>query len=301
MTEIGFVGLGKMGSLVARNLIREDHRLFFYDTNPSCLENFPRAGTVACTSLNDLVSKLQNPRRIFLCVPAGKVDEILDSIGVQLKRDDILIDLGNSFYQDTQRRSRELLKQGVYLIDVGMSGGVEGAKSGACLMIGGNKKQVESLTGFFDCISKDRFYHYFGESGAGHLVKGIHNFVEYGFLQSLAEGLESLSAISQKEGLPLKLEEVCSIWDRGSIVQSRINSDALKAFKRDPELSQVSGSVSGETLGEMKKLLEIAGTQGVQLYSCKAAIEARVKSQDKPTLSGRIINATRNIFGGHTR
>ena len=300
--KIGFVGVGKMGEGIARNLSRASFSVVAYDKVPSNLERVAKEGVTACSSVGELIGFLTVPRILFLCVPAGSgIDELLTEIGPQLVPGDTVIDLGNSFYKDSQRRASLLKKSGVFLVDVGMSGGIDGAREGACLMIGGNAQKVSELSPIFDAISKNQSYRYLGESGAGHLVKGYHNLVEYGYLQSLAEGLDSLDKISQQEGFGFSLKDVCAIWSRGSIVESRILTDAHKAFEKHSSLESFSGSLHGETLGEMKKLVEIAETAGVPLYCSKGAVSAREDSQIRPSQSARIINAIRSVFGGHLR
>lgn len=300
MRQIGFIGLGKMGSLVAANLRQAGFKLVMFDTDTAKLEIAEKTGAVFCTTLAGLTKKLLSPRIIFLCIPSGSTtDEVINSIRPQLTAGDTLIDLGNSYYKDTQRRYNELEELDINFIDVGMSGGIDGARNGACLMIGGDQENIRQLSSIFDSISKNSSYKYFGPSGAGHLVKGYHNLIEYGYLQALAEGLESLSEISKQEGWSINLEEVCRLWSQGSIIESRIVRDAVTAFSEHENFDKFSGHVRGETLGEMQHLVALAESHGVKLFASKAAIEARLQSKTHPTISGRIINAIRYVFGGH--
>ncbi|MBI4650510.1 NADP-dependent phosphogluconate dehydrogenase [Candidatus Desantisbacteria bacterium] len=299
--KLGFIGLGKMGAGIAERIIHSKLPIIVYDFKKENINKIVKKGACGSKSIEDVALKLADPKLIILCVPAGKtIDEIINQLSLYLSSGDTLIDLGNSFYKDTQRRSENLKKRGINFIDAGMSGGIDGARNGACLMIGGDKKEVSKLEYLFEILSFEGSYKYLGKSGAGHLVKGYHNLIEYGYLQSLAEGLESLSAISKKESINLSLEKVCDIWSKGSIIESRLVSDIKKAFEKDPSLEDISGSVYGQTLKEMQKLISIANKSKVKIYSCKAAVKARMDSQKKPTYSGKIINAARNIFGGHT-
>lgn len=301
MKYIGFIGLGKMGSKIAERIIDSGHSVFAFDSNEMNLNRAIKRGAYGCKSITEIAEKLPRNRVIMLCVPAGKIiDRIIEQLHSHLSAGDTLIDLGNSFYKDTQRRAKKLGKKGVDLIDVGVSGGVEGARDGACLMIGGNISKVSRLKNIFKAMSRNGAYRYLGKSGAGHLVKGLHNLIEYGYLQSLAEGLESLDKISKNEGMPMSLGEICELWSKGSIIESKIVLDANKALKRDRFLKKVNGVVYGQTLDEMKKLIRIAKKSGVRIYSCGAAVKARIESQRKPSCSGQIINAIRNVFGGHT-
>lgn len=300
LRKIGFIGLGRMGYHVAQRIVDSGRLLFGYDSKQENIDKAVKRGADGCSSIEEVAKKLSTPKVILLCVPAGKIiDAIIKQLSLYLSPGDILIDLGNSFYQDTQRRAKKLAQQGIHFIDVGMSGGIEGAKHGACLMIGGNKYIVSKLKPLFESISKNGSYKYFGKSGAGHLVKGFHNLIEYGYLQSLAEGLESLHQISKKEKMALNSAEICDIWSKGSIIESQLVLDAKKAFQKYHSLKKISGSIYGQTLEEMKKLIKLANHSGVNIYSCKAAIQARLDTQKKPTYSGKIINAIRTVFGEH--
>ncbi len=300
LKNIGFIGLGKMGSHIAQRIMESGQLIFVYDSKKEKITKMVRKGAYGCESIRELAGKLAKPKVILLSVPAGKViDEIIKQLDSYLSEGDTLIDLGNSFYKDSQRRAKKLGKRGIYFIDVGVSGGIDGAKHGACLMIGGNESKVSELDYLFKAMSRNGSYEYFGKSGSGHLVKGFHNLIEYGYVQSLAEGLESLHEISKKEGITLSLEKICDIWSKGSIIESKILLDAKKAFQKYHALNEIDGSVYGQTLEEMKKLITIAANSGVKVYSCKAAVKARTDSQKNPTYSGKIINAIRNVFGGH--
>lgn len=299
---IGIIGLGKMGSNISERIIESGHRVYGYDIDGKKISALQAGGGYACSSLQDLVKKLGNPRIILLSVPAGDtVDLILHNISPELEKGDIIIDSGNSFYQDSQKRAAALSLRGIYFIDVGISGGIAGARKGACLMIGGDETAVADVDFLFSILSRTGSYRYFGRAGSGHLVKGIHNLVEYGYLQSLAEGLESIREIMKNEEMtPVNLEQVCDTWSRGSILESRVVHDAKKAFGKYNTLDSIEGSVHGQTIREMQSLVTIAEKYGVKIYSCRAAINARLDSQKNPTYSGKIINAIRNIFGGHT-
>lgn len=300
LKEIGFVGLGRMGSHVAQRIIDSGRKVLAYDSKQGNIDKIVNGGAYGCSSIKEIAKKLSRPKVILLCVPAGKIiDTITKQLSGYLSSGDILIDLGNSFYQDSQRRAKELARKGIHFMDVGMSGGIEGAKHGACLMIGGNKDVVSKLKPLFESISKNGSYKYFGKSGTGHLIKGFHNLIEYGYLQSLAEGLESLYQISKKERMALNAAEICDIWSKGSIIESRLVLDAKKAFDKYPSLKGIGGSIYGQTLEEMKKLIKLANNFGVNIYSCKAAIKARIDTQKKLTYSGKVINAMRTIFGEH--
>lgn len=300
LKNIGFIGLGKMGFPTVQRILDSGQPIFVYDSKKEKITTMVEKGAFGCNSINELARKLAKPKVILLSVPAGSIiDGILKQLTPCLSEGDTVIDLGNSFYKDSQKRAKKLGKRGIHLIDVGMSGGIDGAKHGACLMIGGNESKVSELEYLFKIISRNGSYKYLGKSGSGHLAKGFHNLIEYGYLQSLAEGLESLYKISKKEGMTIRLKEICDIWNNGSIIESKLILDAKKAFQKYHSLKEIDGSVCGQTLNEMKKLIRIASKSGVKVYSCQAAVKARINSRKNPTYSGKIINAIRNVFGGH--
>lgn len=297
--EIGIIGLGKMGFRMAEHLIEQGYSIFANDVNEEAMKNIEEKGAKIFNSLQELVKNLQTPRNILIAVPLEHVDSVIDKLNKLLSKGDIVIESGNCFYKDSQIRAKKMLANGIYFLDAGVSGGISGARHGACLMIGGDKKAFEKTEDIFKALSEDSSYMYLGKSGSGHLVKGYHNLVEYGYLEALAEGLECINNISKKEGMNLSLKDVCGIWNKGSIVESRITRDAESAFKNNPKLEGISGSVFGQTQKEMEKLVKIAEEQGIRVPSCKAALDARIESQEKPTFAGKVINAIRNVFGGH--
>jgi len=300
MKKVGFIGLGKMGARIAQRIICSGLLTFVYDTQQERVNDLVRKGGRGCNSVFEIVDSLEAPRVILLCLPAGKIiDDVIKDIEARLMCGDILIDLGNSFYQETQERAKRLKKRKIHFIDVGVSGGIDGAQQGACLMVGGDENVVMRLKRIFSAMSRHGSYQYLGKSGTGHLVKGYHNLIEYGYLQALAEGLESLLQVSRKEKMGIRLEDVCNIYSQGSIVESRIVQDTKKALQNDPTLKKVKGSVYGQTLKEMQKLVRLSSKLGVKMFACPAAIKARLDTQKTPSYSGKIINAARNTFGGH--
>ncbi len=293
--EIGFIGLGKMGYNMANRLIRHDYAVTAYDINQEVTTSL--TGAKSTSSITELVKILTPPRTIIISIPAGELDKLLNTLAPLLDADDIIIDSGNSFFQDTIERGKRLKLNGIRFIDCGVSGGISGAKDGACIMIGGDKDVFNTIEHIFKTLSRDNSYKYMGKSGSGHLVKGYHNLVEYGFLQSLAEGLVSINEVSLNNNMDIELKDVCNIWNNGSIVESRLVQDAEIALKNS--LKDISGSVYGQTQLEMKQLINVAHEYKLYLPSCEAALNERLKSQEKPTLAGKIINATRRVFGGH--
>ncbi len=298
--NIGFIGLGKMGSRLAGRLLNADFKLSLYDNDPERLSNISTNNAQTFTSLTSLINSIAAPRTIFLCIPAGKtVDKVIQEMLSVLAPNDTLIDLGNSYYQDSQRRAATLKKQRINYLDVGISGGIAGAENGACIMIGGENSVFLQHENLFQALSDGNSYQYLGKSGVGHLVKGYHNFVEYGYLQSLAEGLAALNKLSEQKDLNLNLEHICTLWNQGSIIESKLLDYAAIACADKTLLDQVEGRVFGQTITEMEQLRKLAESLGVTPFSCGGAIDARIHSQLKPNFMGKIINAMRFIFGGH--
>jgi len=297
--EIILIGLGKMGFGIMENLLGKKFRVGVYDANNELLKKAIEKGAEKISSLEEIKLKFSYNRVLIVCIPSGETGKIIEKLKTLLEPGDIVIDLGNSFYRDSKNRAEFLKEKRIKFIDAGISGGVEGARKGGCLMIGGEKETFEKIEYVFEALSKNNSYQYLGKSGSGHLVKGYHNLVEYGFLQALAEGLICVKEISEKEGININLVDVCKIWKQGSILESRLVKDAERALEKNPELEGVSGSVFGQTQKEMEKLLEIAKETGIKSPSCEAAVNERIESQKNPSVSGKIINVIRNVFGGH--
>ncbi len=297
--EFVLLGLGKMGMAVAENLTEKGIDLLATDKSDDLVIEAKKREINAFGSLKELFGAASHPYIVGLLVPSPVVDDAIAEIKPFLKEGDIIIDMGNSFFKDSIRRAKELKEKNIEFLDVGTSGGLSGARGGGCLMIGGKKETFLKTEWLFKAISKNNSYVYLGESGAGHLVKGYHNLVEYGYLQALAEGLVCIDEISKKEDIHINIIDVCSIWNRGSIAESRITRDAETALKTNPTLQGISGAVFGQTHKEMETLVNIAKDTGIDLFSCENAVKARILSQKKPTKTGKIINAIRNVFGGH--
>lgn len=298
--QIGLIGLGKMGKNLALNLLSKGKNVVIYNRSSAPVKWMAKKGAIGTYSLKEFVDSLQRPRIIFIMVTAGRpVDEIIENLLPYLSKDDIIIDGGNSFYKDSIRRGKYLKKKEIHFLDVGISGGIHGARYGACIMVGGEKKIFEKVRFVFDALATKGGYKLVGKNGAGHFIKGIHNFIEYGFLGALAEGAETLKFVSEKEDLNIDLREVFELWDHGSICESRLLRDATKAFKKFPDMKGVSGKVFGETYKEMESILEIAKKCKIETQVIESAIKERLDSQTRPTYKGKVINAVRNIFGGH--
>jgi len=297
--DAGIIGLGKMGFAMAERLLSNDYKIAAMDINPDAVKSISAKGAIGAFSYAELISNLTRTRIVLVSVPDKSMDSIVEEACLHMSGGDILVDLGNSFYKDTQRRAEYLKQRYIWLIDAGISGGISGARWGGCLMVGGERDAVIQADPVLKILSKDGKYAYLGPSGAGHMVKGYHNLVEYGYLQALAEGLSCIAGVSAKEGMGINVADVCDIWNNGSIVESRITHDAYQALAKDPSLDGISGSVNGQTMQEMRRLLQVAERFDIGTPCTSAAVEERIMSRIYPSYEGKIINAIRKVFGGH--
>ncbi len=304
--QIGFIGLGRMGKASVLHLLEEGvdvavfnrsvEKVFELDKEVRKLANQSSGELIKTSNLKELIENLDTPRIIILMVPQGApVDEMITGLlDAGLSSGDIVIDAGNSFYKDSVARSEKLKQKEINFMDVGTSGGIEGARHGACLMVGGDIQAFHKVEPFFKVIAgKVGSYEYFGASGAGHFVKMVHNGVEYGMLQSLGEGFEILS----KSPYKLDFEKIARSWSRGSVVRGWLMELLDKAFQDDPKLENIEGIIGGGTTGRWTK--ETARELGVSVPAIDAALNAREKSKIEPTFAGKIIAALRNQFGQH--
>ena len=247
--EIGLIGLGRMGANMARRLINGGHKLTVFNRTSAVTRQFAEeTGAKAVYSLADLVASLPSPRAVWVMVPAGGVTEaMINDVVALLKPDDIIIDGGNTYYKDDIRRAEALKSTGVHYVDVGTSGGVWGITEGYSLMIGGDADAVERLRPIFETLAPaaDLGWGHVGTHGAGHFVKMVHNGIEYGMMQALAEGFEIMHA---KKDYGFDLEQISKMWQYGSVVRSWLLDLTVRALAEDQELSNVQPWVadSGE-------------------------------------------------------
>lgn len=283
--EIGFIGLGKMGDNMARHLRQKGWRVVGFDAR--------KKGDAA--SIMDLTRRLSSPRLIWLMVPAGNpVDEVLNELTSFLQKGDIVVDGGNSFYEDSVRRSKNLLRLGLAFLDAGVSGGREGARNGACIMVGGKKEVFEKAKPLFRDLAAKDSYLYVGSSGAGHFVKMVHNGIEYGMMQAIAEGF----ALLKKGPYALSLKEIADIYNHGSIVESRLMKWLEQGYAQFGEnLKKVGGSV-GRT-GEGEWTVKTARKFRIETPVIKDSVLFRIRSEKNPSYTGKILSLMRNQFGGH--
>jgi len=293
--KIGFIGLGKMGSMMVENLLSKKYKVVAYNRSPEPVKKIAKKGAIPANSIEELVIKLPKPRVIILMVTAGKpIDTVLKSITPLLSKGDIMIDGGNSYYEDSVRRYKKLKQKRIHYLDMGTSGGLTGARNGASLMIGGDKsifKKIEPL--FRDLAVKDG-YGYMGPSGAGNFVKTVHNGIEYAILESYAEGYGLLD----KSTYNLDLRNISRVWSHGSVIRSWITELAEQAFaKHHNKLKSYSGKIGGGETGKWTQM--IAKKLKCDVHTLEHAIAKRKKSQKSQTFSTKFISAIRYEFGGH--
>ena len=292
--QIGLIGLGKMGFNLALNLKNKGHDVVAYDVNDSVLIEISEKGISAVNSLLKLITTLEPMRIIWLMVPAGKiVDDTLQELQPLLTKGDIIIDGGNSNYKDSIRRALQLKDAGLQFIDCGTSGGTGGALNGICAMIGGDKEPFSFCEPLFKDISLKDGYLHCGEAGAGHYVKMIHNGIEYGMMQAIAEGFEVL----QQSEFNLDLRAVANVWNHGSVVRSWLMELTESALAKDPNLDSIKGIMHSS--GEGKWTLETALEKQIATPVIALSVIMRYRSLMADTFSGKVVAALRNEFGGH--
>jgi len=290
--KIGFIGLGRMGSNMVSNLLDHKYEVVVFNRTQEKMQEVVKEGATPSASISELVNLLPEKKVVWLMVNAGEaLDSVLAELTPLLKEGDIVVDGGNSYYKDSQKRYVNLKKLGVSYMDCGTSGGMGGARNGACLMIGGDRESFEYIKNVFKDLALPDGFAYLGSSGAGHFVKMVHNGIEYGMMSALSEGFEAI----KNSNLNVDLKEVAKVYSHGSIVESKLMGWLAESFNEDGYLEAISGNVpKGETEEEMKKLLSEA-----KMPSLENAIKVREESRTTPSFAGKLISAMRNKFGGH--
>ncbi|OKP87099.1 6-phosphogluconate dehydrogenase [Paenibacillus helianthi] len=292
--KLGMIGLGKMGFNLALNLMNHGHELVVSDINPQMGLQLAERGALAASSLEEVVAKLEHPRIVWVMLPAGEiVGGVIESLSRLLDAGDIIIDGGNSHYKESIARAEKLRERSIYLFDAGTSGGTEGAEHGACLMVGGDPEVFKDIEPLFRDLAVERGYLYAGESGSGHFLKMIHNGIEYGMMQSIAEGFELL----EKSPFDFNYEQVAGLWSNGSVIRGWLMELAQNAFAKDPKLSGIRGVMqsSGEGKWTVQTALDLEASTPVIALS----LLMRYRSLEDDTFHGKVVAALRNEFGGH--
>ncbi len=319
--QIGMVGLGRMGANIVRRLMRAGHSAVVFDRDPAPGLKLAGDGATPATSLAALIDKLEAPRTVWIMLPAGGATEaaITEAAGL-LAAGDTIIDGGNTFWKDDVRRARELATKGINYLDVGTSGGVWGLERGYCLMIGGPKAAVDRLDPVFRALAPGRGdiqrtphregrdtraeegYIHAGPNGAGHFVKMIHNGIEYGMMQAIAEGFDIMQHADSKrlpEDLRLNLDvaDIAEVWRRGSVITSWLLDLTSSALAEDAELGSFSGHVDDS--GEGRWTVQAAIEEAVPAEVLTSALYTRFRSRQDHTFAEKVLSAMRKGFGGH--
>jgi len=288
--QIGLVGLGKMGYNLAFNLADHGHQVIGYDPG----RQNPEQKIELVNSIPELVKRLAPRRVIWLMVPAGiTVDNLINELLPLASSQDIIVDGGNSNYKDTLRRAEMLQEKGINFVDVGTSGGVEGARHGVCIMVGAKKEVFNYLEPVFRDISVENGCLHVGQNGSGHFVKMIHNGIEYGMMQAIGEGFEILAS----SPFNLNLEEIALLYNNGSVIRSWLIELLARALAKDAHLEDLRGIMhsSGEGLWTAQTALELR----VPAPVITTSLLMRFRSVQEDSFAGKVVAALRNEFGGH--
>ncbi|UMZ33838.1 phosphogluconate dehydrogenase (NAD(+)-dependent, decarboxylating) [Priestia megaterium] len=293
--KIGLIGLGKMGYNLSLNLMDNHHEVVAYDVNKEAVEKLSNEGATGAFTVEELVNELpHSPKVVWIMVPAGEVTEnVIIELKELLSEGDIIIDGGNSNYKESVRRAQDLQEKGIYFFDVGTSGGMEGARNGACTMIGGDAEVFRTIEPVFNDICVENGFMYAGKSGSGHFLKMVHNGVEYGMMQSIAEGFEVL----EKSQFDFDYEAVARVWNNGSVVRSWLMELTENAFSKDPKLDSIKGVM--QSSGEGKWTVETALDLQTATPVIALSLMMRYRSLEEDTFTGKVVAALRNEFGGH--
>ncbi|CAN5159929.1 decarboxylating 6-phosphogluconate dehydrogenase [soil metagenome] len=331
--QLGMIGLGRMGANLVRRLMRAGHECVVYDLNVDAVTELANEGALGATELDKFVAALTPPRSVWIMIPAAFVESTIDKLAPLLEPGDILIDGGNSFFEDDIVRSNRLAADGINYLDIGTSGGVYGLERGYCLMIGGDRGAVEQLDPIWKSLSPgieavartpgkegnaqpgEMGYLYCGPAGAGHFVKMVHNGVEYGVMAAYAEGMAILERADlgsearrkDAETAPLRdawryqyeldVAAIAEVWRRGSVVTSFLLDITAQALAGSPDLAEFSGRVSDS--GEGRWTVQSAIDLGVPAQVIAAALHQRFASRDEGDFADRVLSAMRKEFGGH--
>jgi 6-phosphogluconate dehydrogenase len=297
--KIGLIGLGRMGANMARRLVQGGHQVVIFNRTSDDTRDLAKEhpSFVPVFSIEEMVRNLEVPRAIWTMVPAGKpTEEMLLKVADLVSEGDILIDGGNANFNDSKRRGKMFGERNIHFLDVGVSGGVWGLKEGYSLMIGGDVQAVERLTPVFQTLAPaaDQGWGRVGSSGAGHYVKMVHNGIEYGMMEALAEGFDLLQS---KQEYEFDSHQIAEIWRTGSVVRSWLLDLSAAALADNPTLEGIKPWVADS--GEGRWTVKEAVDQGIPVPIIATALFRRFESQQDDSFANRLLAAMRNQFGGH--
>ena len=314
--QLAMIGLGRMGANMVRRLLRGRHEVVVYDRTPAAAEAVAREGATAAASLRDLVARLARPRAAWVMVPAGgPTEETIGQLAALMQSGDIIIDGGNSFFQDDVRRARTLREKGIQYVDVGTSGGIWGLERGYCMMVGGEPPVIVHLDPLLRTLAPGPFpgvtpkttaeagYAHVGASGAGHFVKMVHNGIEYGLMQAYAEGFEIMrqagsEKVKAEHRYRIDLHAIAEVWRHASVVSSWLLDLLEIALRADPELAAYTGFVQDS--GEGRWTIQAAIDEDVPANVLTTALYTRFRSREQESFAEKVLSALRKQFGGHT-
>ena len=297
--ELGIIGLGKIGANIARRLSRAGHNIVAYNRTVEKALDLAKEekNVIAAKSLQELVSLMKPPRAVWVMVPSGDpTEEMIDDLLEIMQKGDVIIDGGNSYYKDTLRRATKITNKGLEFVDVGTSGGVWGLKEGYSMMIGGKKEIVDNLSPIFETLapSPDKGWGRIGESGTGHFVKMVHNAIEYGMMEAIAEGFHIMRA---KKDFNLNLHDIAEIWRSGSVIRSWLLDLTSAALSQDQNLTKIKGWVADS--GEGRWTVTEAIDNAIPTPVIALSLLMRFVSREEDSYAAKLLAAMRNEFGGH--
>ncbi|MDT7531220.1 decarboxylating 6-phosphogluconate dehydrogenase [Sphingopyxis sp. SE2] len=323
--RLAIIGLGRMGSNIARRLMKDDHEIVAYNRSQGPAKELEKEGAIAASSLDDAASKLEGDRRIFwIMLPAGDpTEDTIKALMDKGREGDVIIDGGNTFYKDDIRRAKACAEKGIHYVDVGTSGGVWGLERGYSMMIGGPQEIVAVLDPIFEALAPglgtitrtpnrtakegldpraEKGYVHAGPAGAGHFVKMVHNGIEYGLMQAYAEGFDVLAGknsdkLPEDQRYDLNLVDIAEVWRRSSVISSWLLDLSAAALAKDQKLEQFSGRVADS--GEGHWTVSAAMDQDTPVNVLASALFARYRSRTEHTFGDKLLSAMRFGFGGH--
>lgn len=292
--DIGLVGLGKMGMMLLRNMRDKGFKVYASDRNKALQAEAEKYGAQFYADQDSLAEAMNGRKVIWLMLPAGTITEtVFESVLHKLSAGDIIIDGGNAHYRDSLRRFLKAGEKGVYFFDVGTSGGVEGARNGSCMMIGGDREAFRYVEPIFKAINVENGYLYTGESGSGHFLKMVHNGIEYGMMQAIGEGFSLL----HKSQYDYDLEKVAGVFNNGSVIRSWLMELTESLLSKDQDLLDIEGVIHSS--GEGQWTLEEALKLKVAVPVIAQSVMVRYASEDQEKYGEKVIASLRNEFGGH--
>ncbi|WP_066253096.1 phosphogluconate dehydrogenase (NAD(+)-dependent, decarboxylating) [Neobacillus drentensis] len=292
--KVGLIGLGKMGLNLGQNLLDHHHEVVAFDVNPSAVENMKQYGASGVASYKELIQSLEKPRIVWIMVPHAVVDSVIGEISPYLEKGDIVVEAGNSHYKESIQRYNELKEIGVRFMDAGTSGGMEGARNGACYMIGGDPEAWEVVQPLFKDTAVENGFLYAGKAGSGHFLKMVHNGIEYAMMAAIGEGFEVL----EKSDFDFDYDQVARVWNNGSVIRSWLMELTENAFSKYPNLDEIKGIMHSS--GEGKWTVEAALDLKTATPVIAMSLLMRYRSLEDDTFTGKVVAALRNEFGGHT-